>query len=333
MRHLIGANCYLSVGPCAAPVGSAALRSEVFSRMSAGRAPLHCLTFDVEEHFQVNAFDSADRRRGWAGEESRVERNTEKILELLERHRYRATFFVLGWVAERNAKLIERIAALGHEVASHGYGHELVTKLSPDAFREDVRTAKKILEDVTGAPITGYRAPSFTIMPSTRYALEVLVQEGYTWDSSVVPVVHDVYGWPGADPYLHRIETGSGPLWELPPSTAAVPGARIAIGGGGHFRIYPYPLVRTLLRRIEKKGAPIVFYLHPWEVDPDQPRMAGSRLSRFRHYRNLDKVETRLERLFDDFRFASVREVLPKLAQAQEPMLRAPTSAPLARAR
>ena len=291
--------------------------------MSAGRrAPLHCLTFDVEEHFQVNAFDSVERRRGWGSETSRVERNTEKVLELLDRHRYRATFFVLGWVAERHAKLVERIAAAGHEIASHGYGHELVTKLSPDAFREDVRTAKKILEDVTGAPITGYRAPSFTIMPSTRFALEVLVQEGYLWDSSVVPVVHDVYGWPGADPYLHRIDTPSGSLWELPPSTAGLPGARIAVGGGGHFRIYPYPLVRTLLRRIEAKGEPIVFYLHPWELDPEQPRMDGSRLSRFRHYLNLTKVEGRLERLFDDFRFASVREVLPALAQEKERMLR-----------
>jgi polysaccharide deacetylase family protein (PEP-CTERM system associated) len=290
------------------------------SRMSAAkRAPLHALTFDVEEHFQVNAFDSTERRARWANEPSRVERNTEKLLELLERHRYRATFFVLGWVAERHAKLIERIAAAGHEVASHGYGHELITRLSPDAFREDVRMAKKILEDVIGAPVTGYRAPTFTIMPRTSWALEVLVQEGYTWDSSVVPVVHDVYGWPGADPYLHRIDTPSGPLWELPPSTVGVPGARVAIGGGGHFRIYPYPLVRTLLRRIERKGEPIVFYLHPWEIDPGQPRMQGSLLSRFRHYLNLDRVEPRLERLFDDFRFTSVRELLPALKPVKQP--------------
>jgi len=281
-------------------------------------APLHCLTFDVEEHFQVNAFDSAERRESWASDASRVERNTDKLLELLERHRYRATFFVLGWVAERHAQLIERIAKAGHEVASHGYGHELVTKLSPDQFREDVRKAKKILEDVIGAPVTGYRAPSFTIMPATRYALEVLVQEGYQWDSSVVPVMHDVYGWPGADPHLHRIDTPSGSLWELPPSTAGVLGARLAVGGGGHFRLYPYPVVRALLRRIEAKGRPVVFYLHPWELDPEQPRMEGGLLSRFRHYRNLDKVEGRLERLFDDFRFASVREVLPALTQAWE---------------
>jgi polysaccharide deacetylase family protein (PEP-CTERM system associated) len=277
------------------------------------RAPLHALTFDVEEHFQVNAFDSTERRDGWEREASRVERSTEKLLALCERHRYRATFFVLGWVAERHAKLVERIAAAGHEVASHGYGHELVTKLSPEAFREDVRKAKKILEDVTGAPITGYRAPTFTIMPATAWALEILVQEGYCWDSSVVPVVHDVYGWPGADPHLHRIDTPSGPLVELPPATAGLLGVRLAIGGGGHFRIYPYPLVRALYRRIEAKGERVVFYLHPWEVDPGQPRMAGGRLSRFRHYHNLARVEDRLERLFDDFRFGSVREVLAAL--------------------
>ena len=282
------------------------------------RAPVHCLTFDVEEHFQVNAFDSPERRQRWADDESRVERNTEKVLELLDRHRYRATFFVLGWVAERHAKLVERIAAAGHEVASHGYGHELISKLTPDAFREDVRKAKKILEDVIGAPVTGYRAPSFSIMPSTSWALELLVQEGYAWDSSVVPVLHDVYGWPGADPYLHRIHTPSGPLWELPPATAGVLGARLAVGGGGHFRLYPYPLVRSLLRRIEAKGNPIVFYLHPWELDPEQPRMQGSRLSRFRHYRNLARVETRLAQLFDDFRFTSVRELLPAFARRWE---------------
>ena len=280
------------------------------------RRPFHCLTFDVEEHFQVNAFDSVERRHGWAQEESRVERNTERLLELLARHRYRATFFVLGWVAERHARLVERIAAAGHEIASHGYAHELITKLTPEAFREDVRKAKKILEDVIGAPVTGYRAPSFTIMPRTRWALEVLVQEGHTWDSSVVPVIHDVYGWPGAEPHPHRLETPAGPLWELPPATAGLPGARLAIGGGGHFRLYPYALVRTLLRRIEAKGQAFVFYLHPWELDPEQPRMQGSRFSRFRHYRNLDQVEARLERLFDDFRFASVRERLPAIQRA-----------------
>ena len=278
----------------------------------------HCLTFDIEEHFQVNAFDSAERRRGWMQAESRIERSTDKLLEILARHRYRATFFVLGWIAERHARLVERIAAAGHEIASHGYGHELISKLTPDAFREDVRKAKKILEDVIGAPVTGYRAPSFTIMPKTRWALEVLVEEGHAWDSSVVPVIHDVYGWPGANPHPHRLETASGPLWELPPATAGLPGARIAVGGGGHFRLYPYPLVRALLRRIEARGEPFVFYLHPWELDPDQPRMEGSRLSHFRHYRNLDRVEGRLERLFDDFRFAPVGEVLPRLKQAFE---------------
>jgi polysaccharide deacetylase family protein (PEP-CTERM system associated) len=155
-------------------------------------------------------------------------------------------------------------------------------------------------------------------MPSTRWALEVLVQEGYEWDSSVVPVIHDVYGWPGANPHSHRLATASGPLWELPPATAGLLGTRIAIGGGGHFRLYPYALVRTLLRRIEAQGQPVVFYLHPWELDPYQPRMQGSPFSRFRHYLNLDRVEARLERLFDDFRFGTVRALLPALRQDYE---------------
>jgi polysaccharide deacetylase family protein (PEP-CTERM system associated) len=280
--------------------------------------PLHCLTFDVEEHFQVNAFDSELRRRSWGQSESRVERSTEKILGLLDRHRYRATFFVLGWIAERHAALVQRIAAAGHEVASHGYGHELVTKLSRDEFREDVRKAKKILEDVIGAPITGYRAPSFTIMRDTAWAHEVLVQEGYRWDSSVVPVVHDVYGWPGANPYSHRIDTPSGALFELPPSTVSWLGARLAVGGGGYFRLYPYPLLRHWLRRIEAKDQPVVFYLHPWELDPEQPRMHGPRRSTFRHYVNLHRVEARLERLLGDFGFARVHDVLPALEQRFE---------------
>lgn len=285
--------------------------------------PVHCLTFDVEEHFQVNAFDSEARRRSWGTSESRVERSTEKLLALLERHRYRATFFVLGWIAERHASLVQRIAAAGHEVASHGYGHEIITRLSPDAFREDVRKAKKILEDVIGAPIYGYRAPSFTIMPDTAWALEVLAQEGHRWDSSVVPIIHDVYGWPGADPFPHRIDTPSGPLFELPPSTAKGVGARLPVGGGGYFRFYPYPLVRYFLRRIEAQGQPIVFYLHPWELDAEQPRMEGKRLSVYRHYLNLDRVEGRLERLLDDFRFASVGDALPALERGWERAQRA----------
>jgi polysaccharide deacetylase family protein (PEP-CTERM system associated) len=284
---------------------------------------VHCLTFDVEEHFQVNAFDSEQRRQQWGTYESRVERNTEKILALLDRHRYRATFFVLGWIAERHATLVQRIAAAGHEIASHGYGHELVNRIGPDAFREDVRKAKKILEDVIGAPITGYRAPSFTIVRETPWAHEVLVQEGFAWDSSVVPVVHDVYGWPGADPHPHRIATPSGSLFELPPSTVRCFGTRLAVGGGGYFRLYPYPLLRHWLRRIEAQGQPLIFYLHPWELDPGQPRMSGRRLSTFRHYRNLDRVEARLERLFDDFRFSPVCEALPALAQRWERAQRA----------
>jgi polysaccharide deacetylase family protein (PEP-CTERM system associated) len=291
--------------------------------------PVHCLTFDVEEHFQVNAFDSEERRRTWGAAESRVERSTEKLLALLERHRYRATFFVLGWIAERHAGLVQRIAAAGHEIASHGYGHEIITRLSPDEFREDVRKAKKILEDVIGSEVVGYRAPSFTIMPATAWALEILAQEGHLWDSSVVPVRHDVYGWPGADPFPHRLHTSSGALFELPPSTVPCLGARLPVGGGGYFRLYPYALLRRWLRGIEAQGRPVIFYLHPWELDPEQPRMSGPRRSTLRHYLNLGRVEGRLERLLDDFRFAAVRELLPGLERGWERVQRTRTSQPL----
>ncbi|MGH7289348.1 MAG: XrtA system polysaccharide deacetylase [Myxococcota bacterium] len=300
---------------------------------STARTQEHFLSFDVEEHFQVNAFESPLRRRHWDVCESRVERNTEKLLALLARHRYRATFFVLGWIAERHRHLVRRIAAQGHEVASHGYGHELITGLTRDAFRADVQRAKRCLEDLIGAPVCGYRAPSFTIVRETRWALEVLVEEGHSYDSSVVPIVHDVYGMRGADPHLHRIDTPAGSIWELPPSTARWFGTRIPVGGGGYFRLYPYALLRHWLRRIEAQGQPVMFYLHPWELDPEQPRMSGPRLSTFRHYLNLDRVEARLERLLDDFRFTSVRELLPDYARRWERLHSAPAMARLARAR
>ncbi len=302
-------------------------------QQSMTQTPEHFLSFDVEEHFQVNAFESPLRRRRWDTYESRVERNTEKLLALLARHRYRATFFVLGWIAERHRQLVRRIAAQGHEVASHGYGHERITGLTRDAFRADVQRAKRYLEDLIGAPVRGYRAPSFTVVPETRWALEVLVEEGHSYDSSVVPILHDVYGMRGADPHLHRIDTPAGSIWELPPSTAPWLGTRIPVGGGGYFRLYPYALLRHWLRRIEAQGEPLMFYLHPWELDPDQPRMSGGRLSTFRHYLNLERVEARLERLLDDFRFTSVRELLPGCARRWERLHTARAVARLARAR
>jgi polysaccharide deacetylase family protein (PEP-CTERM system associated) len=256
---------------------------------------VHCLTFDIEEHFQVSRFDSPIRRRHWGSFESRVTPNTCKVLDLLARYQTRATFFVLGWVAERHPGLIKQIAECGHEIASHGYGHELVTAQTPELFRADVRKAKQILEDLTGSPVQGYRAPGFTITRETLWALPILAEEGYTYDSSIVPIRHDHCGLPGSDPWHHLRQTSSGPIWEIPPSTV-------------NFRLLPFPALCGLLRRTEQKGRPLVMYFHPWELDPLQPHMEGPLLSQFLHYLNLDKMEFRISTLMNTFRFGPIAE-------------------------
>ena len=276
--------------------------------------PIHCLSFDVEEHFQVSAFWTDARRQQWDGLESRVENNTRKIAELLARQGIRATFFILGWVAERHPMLVKSLAAEGHEIASHGYGHELITEQTPQEFREDIRKAKSILENLISQPVSGYRAPSFSITRATQWALPILVQEGYTYDASVFPIVHDRYGIPGANPHCHQLQTEAGPIWEVPPSTYTMMGLRLPVAGGGYFRLIPYPLLRLLLKRIEGAGHPLVMYLHPWELDPAQPRMAGAQFSKFRHYNNLDKTEGRLIRLMSDFRFGPIYETIRPIA-------------------
>jgi polysaccharide deacetylase family protein (PEP-CTERM system associated) len=276
----------------------------------AGTGSVHCLSFDVEEHFQVSAFWSEARRQQWGQLESRVQKNTETILGLLAKRNMRATFFVLGWVAERCPGLVRNIVAQGHEIASHGYGHELITSQTPGTFRDDVRKAKRILEDITGKRVFGYRAPSFSITKDTKWAIPVLIEEGYLYDSSIFPVLHDRYGMPDATPTIHLLRAEAGCIWEVPPSTTNILGMRLPVAGGGYFRLYPYPILRTLLKRIERSGHPLVMYLHPWELDPDQPKMDGPWLSKFRHYLNLHKTQDRLCSLLDDFRFNSIHETL-----------------------
>ncbi len=270
----------------------------------------HCLTFDIEEHFQVSAFDSPMRRRHWDHFESRVERNTSKLLELLAARDIRATFFVLGWVAERHPRLIRTIVQEGHEVASHGYAHEMVMAQTPATFREDIRKAKKILEDVSGNTVLGYRAPTFSISSETSWALPILVEEGFVYDSSIFPIRHDRYGWQHAHPWSHRIDTTAGSILEVPPSTVNFAGRRIPIAGGGYLRLYPTWLLRRWMKQVEDEGHPLVVYLHPWELDPEQPRMNGTLLSRVRHYFNLHKTEGRLMQLLREFRFGPIREVV-----------------------
>lgn len=288
--------------------------------------PVHCLSFDIEEHFQVSAFESAMRRHNWDLFESRVERNTDKILDLIEFKGLRATFFILGWVAERCPALVRRICAGGHEIASHGYAHELVTSQAPQKFREDIRKTKAILEDLTGQHVCGYRAPSFSITNKSSWALSILCEEGYGYDTSIVPIIHDRYGMPEAPSVVHQLKTESGIIWEIPPSTVSICGMRVPIGGGGYFRIFPYWMFKALFQKAEGTNSPLVTYFHPWEIDPDQPRMKGSRLSRFRHYTNLHRTHERLTRLLDDFAFAPikeiiipVREIYARMAKRNEP--------------
>ncbi|MER3424401.1 MAG: polysaccharide deacetylase family protein [Nitrospiraceae bacterium] len=271
---------------------------------------MHALTVDVEDYFHVSAFDGVVRMEDWPGCESRVERNTEKMLNLLADAKVRATFFILGWVAERHPSIVKKIQGEGHEIASHGYGHQVLTAMTREQFRRDIRRAKGILEDLTGRPVLGYRAPSFTIMRETWWALPILVQEGFVYDSSIFPIRHDRYGVPDANPLCHRVETATGPLWEIPPSTLSVMGIRMPIAGGGYFRLIPYRLLRRLLRYAETAGNPLVMYFHPWELDPDQPRFNAPMLSRFRHYVNLHKTECRFIQLLRDFCFGPIRETI-----------------------
>ena len=293
----------------------------------AGDSPKHCLSFDIEEHFQVSAFESPMRRRHWEQYESRVEANTEKLLGLLAQSGMRATFFLLGWLAERYPSLVRRIASEGHEIASHGYGHELITSQTPSAFREDIRRAKGILEGILSQPVLGYRAPSFSITQDTMWATQILVEEGYIYDSSIFPVFHDRYGIPSANPKAHQLLTTAGILWEIPPSTVKYLGVRLPVAGGGYFRLYPYVFLRALLRKLEGQGTPLVMYMHPWEFDPDQPRMEGSLVSRMRHYLNLHKTEARLRTLLRDFAFAPIREVFGPIRRIHSQCLHARSAA------
>jgi len=271
--------------------------------------PMHCLSFDVEEHFQVSAFWSEARRQQWDRYESRVEDNTRKLVELLAQHGTKATFFVLGWVAERHPDLVKLLVGQGHEIASHGYGHELVTTQSQERFRDDVRRAKCILEDLIGSPIFGYRAPSFSITDETQWALSILVEEGYGYDSSMYDRFYRSENPRRKNGIVH-IDTSAGRIWEISPSTLNVCGFQVPVAGGGYFRLFPYATSKTFLQRLEKQGAKLVMYLHPWEIDPEQPRMDGPWISQIRHYLNLQKTEERLSRLLTDFRFGPMKDIV-----------------------
>src|SRR5262245_111315 len=282
--------------------------------MNSLNLPPCALTFDLEEYFQVSAFAESVSRSSWQGYSGRAEESTYQILAMLELRNIKATFFVLGWFAQKHVRLIREIKELGHEVASHGYEHKLIYDQTPDEFRTDVRATKQILENITSGPILGYRAPSYSIIKSTLWALEVLAEEGYRYDSSIFPIRHDRYGIPHFQRRPHVIQTGSGPLTEFPLTTARCVGRNVPVCGGGYFRILPFAVTRWGLNQcIRGDRTPAIFYLHPWEFDPEQPRIEAGVLSRFRHYTNLDLTETRFSKLLQLLSFTRADRLLQQI--------------------
>lgn len=274
----------------------------------------NALTVDVEDYFHVSAFARAIDRKDWDDMPLRVVDNTQRLMQLFSDTQVSATFFVLGWVAERVPALVREIAAAGHEVACHGYSHQLVYNQSPETFRQETIRSKSLLEDIVQAPVNGYRAASYSITPRSLWALDVLCDAGFTYDSSIFPVHHDRYGIPGSPRYPYRLEAPNGStLTEFPLSTANMLGYQMPVAGGGYFRLYPYALSKFGLGQINRQGHPFIFYMHPWEIDPSQPRIDANWTSRFRHYNNLDKFESRLRRLIGDFGFGTVQNVLDNL--------------------
>jgi len=287
---------------CERPVLSP--ESEPAARWAAANA----LTIDVEDYFQVSALAPYIDRRQWDHIECRVEANVERILTMLHEASVQATFFTLGWIAERYPVLVRRIVAQGHELASHGYGHHRVTDLSPAQFREDVARAKRILEDACSCSVLGYRAPSFSIGSASLWALDILAETGYRYSSSIYPIRHDHYGMPDAPRFAHRTASG---LLEIPMTTLRVMNRNLPSSGGGFFRLLPYGASRWMIRQVNRRDRrPAVFYFHPWEIDPGQPRIGGIDLkTRFRHYLNLGRMESRLRRLLQDFHWGRMDRI------------------------
>ncbi|EZP68331.1 Polysaccharide deacetylase [Sphingomonas paucimobilis] len=275
----------------------------------------NALSVDVEDWFHVGAFERTIRREDWAGLPHRVERNTDKVLDLFAEAGVKATFFTLGWVAERYPRLMQRIAAAGHEVASHGYDHARVFTLSPEEFRADLRRSRALLEDASGQAVKGYRAPSFSIDQRTPWAHAILAEEGYAYSSSVAPIRHDHYGWPQSPRFAWKPVAGS-PLVELPVTTAVWGKRRLAAGGGGFFRLLPYGFSRWAIGQVNGRDQrPAIIYFHPWEIDTGQPRMKDAPLrSRIRHYTNIPVMADKLRRLTRDFAWDRVDALLPQEA-------------------
>jgi polysaccharide deacetylase family protein (PEP-CTERM system associated) len=282
----------------------------------------NAMTVDVEDYFHVSAFADEIDRLDWSNMESRVTQNTEHLLKIFSDYGINATFFVLGWVADRYPSLVRNIADEGHEVACHGYSHQLIYNQSIETFKEETQRAKGILEDIVQRPVIGYRAASYSITQKSIWALDVLAEAGFKYDSSIFPIHHDRYGMPDTPKLPYSLSTTKGnSLVEFPLSTVNIFGYRLPIAGGGYFRLYPYSLSKIALASINQyQNQPFIFYLHPWEIDPEQPRIKASALSKFRHYSNLGKCERRLRRLLADFQFNTVEKVLIDCKLLHTPM-------------
>lgn len=268
---------------------------------------LNAMTIDVEDYFHVTAFENQVERHSWDKYPSRVEANTRRLLEMLARRQVRATFFVLGWIAKHFPGLVREIDAAGHEIGSHSYWHRLIYHMSPDEFRTDLRDSRNVLEDIIGKPVTAFRAPSYSGVRKTLWALEVLAEEGFCHDSSIFPVHHDRYGIADAERRPHLV---AGKVWEYPPSVWRLWRVNVPVAGGGYFRLFPARWTAFCIRSLNRQGLPFLFYIHPWELDPEQPRLPCRLTTRCRHYVNLAASAGKLERLLDEFRFGRLTESL-----------------------
>ncbi|MDZ7803463.1 XrtA system polysaccharide deacetylase [Thiohalophilus sp.] len=289
------------------------------SESQAGNRIKNAMTVDVEDYFQVSAFEPHIARKDWESLPCRVENNIERILALFEQKGIKATFFVLGWMAERYPHMVRQIHAQGHEVASHGYQHVRVVNQTPETFREDIIRTRALLEDTIGVPVIGYRAASYSIGRDNLWALDELQETGHQYSSSIYPIEHDLYGMPEASRFAFRHRDGQG-LLEIPVTTVRIGQRNYPCGGGGYFRLFPYALSRWAIDRVNRHdGESAVFYFHPWEIDPQQPRQKGIGLkTRFRHYLNLSRMEGRLSRLLDDFQWDRMDRIfLPQAEQVQ----------------
>lgn len=269
-------------------------------------------TVDVEEYFQVENLREAAPPATWETLPRRIDASVDRLLDLLDAHAVRATFFVLGWIAERRPRVVARIAERGHEIASHGYGHEMLTRLSPEAFRRDLAQARAAIEQAAGRRVEGYRAPTWTVMPGTEWALDILIEEGYRYDASIFPVRHDRYGDPHAPIVPHRRVRAGGSIVEVPPLVLRAAGTNWPAAGGGYLRLFPLWYVRRAVRQAVREGRPAVLYMHPWEMDPGQPRLAVGALRRIRHYAGLARFEKKVAALLAEHRYGRMIDIVER---------------------